>query len=290
MVGSLLNQMNDPFARFESEQSLVDFTHFDGTKAFDTMGFADSEGAVSGRAGTQEVDGDKLDNLELQREKREKRDKTNELIELGYQLRQSRTESVTVGGISLSIGEWQNIKDTLDDPAKLALLKEQMRAQGKTEAEIDESIDVAKMASNIALKKHSGEALSSEEQAFADSLESDPAAQQQFDSVAENVAAMSSSRLENDLSASEGQNADVSNLVTSEAREVFAVSMVQDSESIEIAEASREAVSFGNEDPFASAYTPSADFNASASGVERVAAAPATTTELAVAPAGLAHG
>lgn len=97
MVGSLLNNMNDPFARIETDQSLVDFTHFGGSKAFDTMGFADSDGASNGRAGTQEVDGNRLEKLERQRQKREERDKTNELIELGAQLRQARIAGVFDG-------------------------------------------------------------------------------------------------------------------------------------------------------------------------------------------------
>jgi len=145
------------------------------------------------------------------------------------------------------------------------------------------------MASDIAIKKYQGKPLTSEEQAFADSLESDPRAQQQFGGVADNVAAMSNQRLESDRSVSEGQNADIADLASSTAREAFAVKVVKDSDSIEIAEASRHSASFGNENPFASAYTPSADFNASASGIEMVAAAPATT-EPTVAPAGLSNG
>ncbi|WP_438728235.1 hypothetical protein ACR9YC_12730 [Parasphingorhabdus sp. DH2-15] len=288
MVGLFLQSMNNPFARVEAGQDHVDYTQFDGARAFDTMGFADSAGAANGRAGTQEVDGNKLEEKELLREKREKRDKTNELIELGVQLRQSRSESVTVGGISLSIGEWKDIRDTLDDPGKLALLKEQMRAQGKTEAEIDESIDIAKMASNIAVKKYQGKPLTSEEQAFADNLEDDPAAQQQFKNVAENVAAKSASRLESDRSVSENTNA-LAASIDDEAQ--FRVSANEKFSPIEVerAEFVRSGIST-SDNPFANVSNVSSDFNSSASGVEMAAAVPSTTKELGVSPVVLTNG
>jgi len=162
---------------------------------------------VNGRAGTQEVDSDKLDKLELQRKKREERDKTSELIELGYQLKQSRVESITVGGVSLSIDEWKKIKDTFSDPAKLALVREQMRTEGKSDAYINESEYLSRIAADIAIKKHSGEELTAEERSVEARLDNDPAAVEKVEHFAETRKAVVDRRLEGDRSVSEETNA-----------------------------------------------------------------------------------
>lgn len=289
MVGLFLQNMSDPFAKHEAGQDYVDYTQFDGARAFDTMGFADSEGAANGRAGTQEVDGNKLEEKELMREKREKRDKTNELMELGAQLRQSRSESITVGGISLSIEEWKNIRDTLDDPAKLTLLREQMRAEGKTDAEIAESEYLAGMASDIAIKKHTGETLTSEEQAFEKKLENDPVAQQQIEHYAELSQVTVDRRLESDRSASESQNAASESIDDTVKRNQHITDAADNSEIVEIASSSRLSKSVGD-NPFADTRSISSDFNSRASDIVIAEIAPQNITEAQINTPILSNG
>ena len=288
MVGLFLQNMSDPFAKHEAGQNYVDYTQFGGARAFDTMGFADSEGAANGRAGTQEVDGNKLEEKELLREKREKRDKTNELMELGAQLRQSRSASVTVGGISLSIGEWKDIRDTLDDPAKLALVREQMRAQGKTDAEIAESEYHAKMASTIAIKKYQGKELTSKEQAYERELDNDPAAHKHVTDFSDNVEAIKYKRLESDRSVSEETNALAANINDEAQFRVFASETVSKIE-VERAELARSGVS-ASDNPFANISNVSSKFNESASGAVVAEASPHALPETQPSSPTLSNG
>ena len=289
MVGLFLQNMTDPFARAEAGQDHVDYTEFGGERAFDTMGFADSEGAANGRAGTQEVDGNKLEAKELLREKREKRDKTNELIELGAQLRQSRSESVTVGGISLSIGEWKDIRDTLDDPAKLALVREQMRAQGKTDAEIAESEYHAKMASTIAIKKYQGKELTSKEQAYERELDNDPAAQKHIKDTVEAYKVTVDRRLESGHSASESQNAVVNSTNSSLEYAETAIKTLDDVSLVQENIAMRANISVGD-NPFANISNVSSEFNSNASGIVVAEIAPQNITDTQINAPILSNG
>ncbi|MEL6654164.1 MAG: hypothetical protein AAFQ87_25505, partial [Bacteroidota bacterium] len=78
--------MNDPFVKAEAEQSLLDFTKFDGAEAFNTHGFQDSDNASNGRAGTAEVDQQKLERIAQTQKRQEKSDLLIEALQTGYRL------------------------------------------------------------------------------------------------------------------------------------------------------------------------------------------------------------
>ena len=130
MVGSLLNDMNDPFARHEVGQNSLDFTKFDGAEAFNTFGFQEASGAVNGRAGTQEIDQEKLEQAERREENRKRDIETTELIELGYQLREARVSAV-FDGLSEEALDFavQETLENIDDVAERHNLNDQEKAQ-----------------------------------------------------------------------------------------------------------------------------------------------------------------
>ena len=271
MAHYLLDNMNDPFAKLEAGQDFVDFSQFDGSKAFDTMGFADSEGAVNGRAGTQEVDGDKLDKLELQREKREKRDKTNELIELGFSMREARITDVTYAN-----GQFHMYGMSID--------KEDMDAQvTETLQNIDSvaekhNLGGQEQADLTALLMAYQQAASPQEQ--AEILEKITEQQPEIAyEISEKAFERQEVRTQSELTNDERQDENISSLDTAEEREVFAIKVVQDTDSIEIAEVSRGVISLGNENPFADTRNVSAAFNASASGIVVAEVAPQNVSE-----------
>lgn len=115
--------------------------------------------------------------LRLEAERRKEDDPDASIIaEAGAAMREDLLEmqTISVGGVSLTLEEWDAIAEALDDPAIVDAVSEELRAQGKTQAEINEILYLTRMAASIAQKEARGIPLTAEEQAVKDRLDSDP--------------------------------------------------------------------------------------------------------------------
>ena len=259
MVGLFLQNMSNPFARAEAGQDHVDYAEFVGERAFDTMGFADSDGAANGRAGTQEVDGNKLEEKELLLEKREKRDKVNELMELGFSMREAHIANVTY-----SNGQFHMFGKSIDE--------EDMDAQvDETLKNIDSIADRHNLSgqdkvelTTLLMAYQQAETPQEKAEILTKIAEQQPEIAYE---ISEKAFEKQEVRKQSELTNNEEQDADISSI---SEQPKFAVSRAQtldDSERVKDNLTVKEDISVGD-NPFADTRNVSVAFNASASGIE----------------------
>lgn len=141
-----------------------------------------SGNAIQGVAGLSFIEQAKV----ALREQKAKDDADSEQLQQAQQemLDRQREEirQISVGGITLSDEEWSNVRDNLSDPNKRSVVEDRLRAQGKSDAQIQEGLYLAQMAASIAEKREKGEPLTAEERAAEDRL-SDPAVRANVEDV-----------------------------------------------------------------------------------------------------------
>ncbi len=119
--------------------------------------------------------------LALEAEERKKDDPASDasmIVEAGERIRKE-LQQISVGGIEMSAQDWDDIRETLRDPAKLEAFKGMLRAEGKSEAEIAQSVHMLEMATSIARKKEMGVPLTDDERQFEAEMGSNPELRQQ---------------------------------------------------------------------------------------------------------------
>lgn len=281
MVGLFLQNMCDPFAKHEAGQDYVDFMEFGGSKAFDTMGFADSEGAANGRAGTQEVDAEKLENLELKRKEREKRDETNELFALAQEMKEQLIESVT-----FSNGQFHMFGMDIDEEDMDAAADEAVNdIEGLAERYNLTSSEKAELTT-LLLAYQNAETPQEKAEILTKISEKQPEIGRE---IAQDAASKSEMRKQSELTNDEEKNASVSII---DNQEVFAVARSQTLENRELVSenvAMRADISIGD-NLFANISNVSSKFNESASGIEVAEVAPQNIAEAQINAPILSNG
>lgn len=272
--------MSDPFAKHEAGQDYVDYTQFGGARAFDTMGFADSEGAANGRAGTQEVDGNKLEEKELLPEKREKRDKTNELMELGFSRKQALIEQV-----SYSNGQFHMYGLSIDEEDMDAQVDETLKniddIADRHNLSGSEKTDLATLL--VAYKQ--AETPQEKAEVLTKIAEKSPEVGRE---IAQEAASKSEMRKQSELTAQEETSAIVANIDDTAQFRVIAKANMSETV-VERAEFARSGVS-ASDNPFANISNVSSEFNESASGIEVAEVAPQNVSEAQINAPILSNG
>lgn len=174
-------------------------------------------------------------------------------------------QDVTVGGVTLTLEEWDKIADALDDPATVEAVADELRAQGKTQAEISDIIYLTRMAASIAQKEARGLPLTAEEQAVQDRLETDPDARAAVKTGTETVQAVNARR-EADMTPEDRVSRTVASSGNDEAFVTSRAATRDDASRVERNVAVREgqsvASSVSPESMFdMAAYSPSEEFN-----------------------------
>ena len=289
MVGLFLQNMSDPFARAEAGQDHVDYTQFGGARAFDTMGFADSDGAANGRAGTQEVDGNKLEAKELLREKSEKRDKTNELMELGFSMREAHIANVTY-----SNGQFHMFGKSIDE--------EDMDAQvDETLKNIDSIADRHNLSgqdkvelTTLLMAYQQAETPQEKAEVLTKIAEKSPEVGRE---IAQDAASKSEIRKQSELTNDEEQDSiSVRKENPSEVKQEQQQFAEQNGySSIEAANLAEKAVAITSnksvgDNPFANISNVSSEFNSNASGIEVAEIAPQNIAEAQINAPVLSNG
>lgn len=279
----------DPAVLPEPSIYFQDF-NFGGTMFDALFGNAEALGGVG--AGISDVALE--ERMALEAEDRKKDDPAGDasmITELAERQR-ADLQRISVGGIDLSAEEWDNVRENLSDPATLAIIEDRLRAQGKTEAEIQQGVYLARVAADIAEKRGNGLPLTAEERAVEQRLQSDPEARRLAQDVAEIAREAPETVAQNELTNDQVQNAETEQIGSTdaylEAREQFASQNGYDgTEAVEYAEtalAVRDGISnAGN--PFADTRSPNSEFNAQAAGDVRLAqATPVQTAPTISAP------
>lgn len=226
--------------------------------------------------------------IELEAERRKEDDPASDasmIAEAGARQREELAEMqrVSVGGVELSLEEWDEIAEALNDPAVVNALREDLRAQGKSQAEISDILYLTRVGADIARKEARGLPLTAEEQAVQHRLETDPVAQQRFQEGTERALSLSKQISQADLGSDEIQNANISAIEDDAEFRQVALETVDETE-VARAELARDGMSnAGN--PFADTRSPNAEFNAQAAGDVQVAqTAPPQTAPAASGP------
>ena len=275
MVGLFLQNMSDPFAKHEAGQSYLDFHKLGGEDAFNTLGFI-------AHAGTSEYAQEVSDRIAYQKEEDEKTKDALTAYGEGVERAQALIEQV-----SYSNGQFHMFGKSINE--------EDMDAQvDETLKNIDSIADRHNL--NGQDKVELTTLLMAYQQAEAPQEKAEiltKIAKQQSEiayEISEKAFEKQEVRKQSELTNDERQDENISSLDSAEEREIFAIKIVQDTDSIEIAEVSRGAISLGNENPFADTRNVSVAFNASASGIEVAEITPQNMTEAQINAPILSNG
>lgn len=196
----------NPYARFTPAIG-VSAEDFSFQNSFDSLKGQTESLSVAGMTGSI----DTIDKAIPGRDRDDKKDENGidyqDVMEAHERI-QNEIRQIAVGGISLSSEEWDNVRDNLSDPNKRSVVEDRLRAQGKSDAQIQEGIYLAQMAATIAEKRTRGEELTAEERAAEERL-SDPAVRANVEDVIAASKDPITPRSQNDLSREEVVTADV---------------------------------------------------------------------------------
>ena len=194
---------------------------------------------------------------------------TQELLDMSERQR-AELQKISVGGVQLSLEEWDEIAEAMENPAFIDALDRELEAQGKSQAERADIIYLTRMGANIARKEARGEPLTNEERAVQQRLENDPVAQQRFQTGTENARRLSSSVSQADLTPESQVQRDVA-AIDDDVEFVSARSSTLDDESlvgdnIAVREGMSVASSSDLGNSFEAGFSPAPEFNAQAAG------------------------
>lgn len=192
-----------------------------------------------------------------------------------------RLQKVSVGGVELTLEEWGNVRENLTDPSKLAIVEERLRAQGRTDSQIQDGVYLARIAADIAEKRGRGETLTTEERAVERRLQNDPEAQELLRDTVEAARDPIDVVAEAELTTAQETDRDVAaiddNIAYGETQESVVIAdgytAQAASEYVDTAINIREGVSSSGNPFEIASYSPAPEFNTQALGETAIAQA-----------------
>ena len=210
--------------------------------------------------------------MKLEEEERKKDDPASDagmITELAERQR-AAMQKISVGGVELTLAEWDEIAEALENPAIVEALDKELEAQGRSQAERADIIYLTRMGANIARKEARGQPLTSEERAVQQRLETDPVAQQRFQTGTEAVRNLPEHVSQANLSVADRVERDVASIDDDVAFVSARSSTLDDASLVEDNVAVREGMSVASSsdlgNSFEAGFSPAPEFNAQALG------------------------
>ena len=232
--------------------------------------------------------------IELEAERRKEDDPASDgsmIAEAGAAMREELAEMqrVSVGGVELSLEEWDEIAETLSTEEGRGQLKALLMAEGKSEAEADQIIYLTEMAARIAQKEGNGLPLTAEEREVQRRLENNQVDSDRLEDGVAGSRRLSSALSQNDLPP-EAQIRRELNQVEDDAAFQEATAQISDDADVAgLAVEARNGMSLSGAsdlaNSFEAGFSAAPEFNDQASGIQLAQAEPVQSAPTVSGPA-----